>query len=185
MRRLFLLLVLLSPSPRRRRRPGRCTSRRPARTPSRLDLPRGWNTTTDKRGGLLLVPPDNHALIYLAILTDDKLRGQPDSAVVGQVAKVAGIAMDDKQDAERITAADGARIIRGTAFYGTLPAKRGLARRARIVLFKLAPDTWAQVWTVTQPGMNAIETAAARAKCSTASRLSQLSRRRRPPLARG
>jgi hypothetical protein len=126
----------------------------------RLDLPPGWRTTTDKRGGLLLVPPDDHAMIYLAIVADDKLRGHPDSAVVAKVSQIAGIAMDDKQEPERITAADGARIIRGTAFYGTLPAKHGLARRARIVLFKLAPDTWAQVWTVTQPGMNAIETAA-------------------------
>ena len=126
----------------------------------KLDLPRGWNTSTDKRGGLLLVPPDNHALIYLAILKDAKLRGQPERAVVGQVAKVAGIEMEDKQDAERITASDGTRVIRGTAFYGTLRGKRGLARRARIVLFKLDANTWAQVWTVTQTGMNANETAA-------------------------
>ncbi len=68
--------------------------------------------------------------------------------------------MTERHESERITAADGARIIRGTAYYGTLPSKHGLARRARIVLFKLAPDTWAQVWTVTQPGMNARETAA-------------------------
>jgi hypothetical protein len=159
MRRLFLLVVLVVA----------CTlpaQARQLRFPQdgahafRLDLPPGWRTSTDKRGGLLLVPPDDHALIYLAIVTDNTLAGHPDSAVVRAVSQVAGVVMDDKQEPERITAADGARIIRGTAFYGTLPAKHGLARRARIVLFKLAPDTWAQVWTVTQPGMNAIETAA-------------------------
>jgi hypothetical protein len=126
----------------------------------RLDLPRGWKSTTDKRGGLLLVPPDDHAMVYLAIVTDGALRGASDSAVAAKVTKIAGVVMNDKQDPESITAADGIRIVRGTAFYGTLPARHGLARRARIVLFKLSPDTWAQVWTVTQPGMNAIETRA-------------------------
>ncbi len=159
MRRLFLLPILLAFA-------AAPATARPLHFPNsgahafKLDLPPGWNATTDKRGGLLLVPPDNHALVYLAIVTDGKLRGHPDSAVVQEVSKVAGVVMGDKQEPERITAADGARIIRGTAFYGSLPAKHGLARRARIVLFKLAPDTWAQVWTVTQPGMNANETAA-------------------------
>jgi hypothetical protein len=159
MRRLFPLLAvaIFAASP---------AQARPLQFPQtgahafRLDLPRGWNTSTDKRGGLLLVPPENHALIYLAILNDTTLRGQPERAVVTQVAKVAGIAMQDRQEPERITVSDGTRIIRGTAFYGTLPGKRGLARRARIVLFKLDANTWAQVWTVTQPGMNSNETAA-------------------------
>jgi hypothetical protein len=126
----------------------------------RLDLPDGWAATADRRGGLLLVPPNTHALIYLAIISNNKLRGHPASAVVRQVSQVAGVVMDDKQEPERITTTDGTRIIRGTAYYGTLPAKHGLKRRARIVLFKLSPDTFAQVWTVTQPGMNANETRA-------------------------
>ena len=159
MRRLFLLplLIAFAAPP---------AQAKPLRFPQtgayafKLDLPRGWNSTTDKRGGLLVVPPDNHALIYLAIVKDEKLRGHPDGAVVREVTKIAGVEINDKQEPERITAADGARIIRGTAFYGTLPAKHGLARRARIVLFRLAPDTWAQVWSVTQPGMNSNETAA-------------------------
>jgi hypothetical protein len=124
-----------------------------------VHLPQGWKSTTDKRGGLLLVPPDNHALIYLAILKDDKLRGAPESTVAGQVAKIAGIVMDDKQDPERMAGPNGAVLYRGMAFHGIMPAKHGLARRAKIVLFRLAPNTWAQVWTVQQPGMNAIETA--------------------------
>ncbi len=125
-----------------------------------IDLPPGWTTTTDKRGGLLLVPPDNHAMIYLAILTDPKLRGAPEREVVGKVAKIAGIKMEDKQEPERLAGTDGVVRYRGIAFYGELPSPRSLSRRARIVLFKLAPATWAQVWTVTQPGMNARETAA-------------------------
>lgn len=125
-----------------------------------FDLPDGWRTAADKRGGLLLVPPHDHALIYLAIVAEEKWRGRSNSAVVQAVSQIAGVVMNEKEEPERITAADGARIIRGTAFYGTMPAKHGLARRVRIVLFKLAPDTWAQVWTVTQPGMNARETAA-------------------------
>ncbi|MEJ2431837.1 MAG: hypothetical protein P8Y53_01230 [Pseudolabrys sp.] len=126
----------------------------------KFDLPAGWRKTTDKRGGLLLVPPYGHALIYLVMVSGDKWRGRSDSAVVQAVSQVAGVVMNDKQEPERITAADGARIIHGTAYYGTMPAEHGLARRARIVLFKLSPDTWAQVWTVTQPGMNAKESAA-------------------------
>ena len=30
-------------------------------------------------------------------------------------------------------------------------------RKAKIVLVRLAPDTWAQQWIVTQPGMNYVE----------------------------
>ena len=36
--------------------------------------------------------------------------------------------------------------------------KRGLARTAKIMIFRLKSNTWAQVWVVTQPGMNAVET---------------------------
>ena len=157
MRRLFLLLFLLAFAV-----PAQAKTLRFPNTGQyafRLDLPDGWASTTDKRGGLLLVPPDDHAMLYLAIVVDDKLRGHPDSAVVHQVSQIAGLVINDKQEPERITTTDGTRIIRGTAYYGTLPAKHGLTRHARIVLFKLSPDTWAQVWTVTQPGMNAVETA--------------------------
>ena len=159
MRRLFVFLFLIAFA-------APLAQAKPLRFPQTgeyafsLDLPRGWNTATDKRGGLLLVPPDHHSMIYLAILTDDSLRGQPDSAVAAKVARIAGIKMDGKQEPERLAGPDGIVRYRGTAFYGTLPAPRSLARRARIVLFKLAPDTWAQIWSVTQPGMNNNETAA-------------------------
>jgi hypothetical protein len=127
-----------------------------------VDLPKGWQTKTDARGGLLLLPPSQtqHAMIYLAILVDDKLRGQPVSAVAAQVAKTAGVATFDKEEPARMTDAQGA-ILRGTAFYGKIsekiPEKRGLARKAKIVIFPLEPNTWAQAWTVTQPGMNPVE----------------------------
>ena len=158
MRRLFILLALLAIAAPAQAKPLRFPPSGPYAF--NIDLPDGWRSTADKRGGLLLVPPDSHAMIYLAIVTDDKLRGAADRAVVRRVSAVAGVVMGDKQEPERITAADGARIIRGTAFYGTMPGKHGLNRRARIVVFKLAPATWAQVWTVTQPGMNATEAAA-------------------------
>ena len=45
-------------------------------------------------------------------------------------------------------------------FNGAIPAKRGLARKAKIVLVRLQPTVWAQVWVVTQPGINAVELAA-------------------------
>ncbi len=158
MRRLFILLSLLAFAA-----PAQAKELRfphAGQYAFRLELPPGWTSNVDKRGGLLLVPPEGHAMIYLAIVTDDKLRGREDSAVVRAVSAVAGVVMADKQDPERITTTDGTRIIRGTAFYGTMPGKHGLTRRARIVVFNLAPATWAQMWTVTQAGMNAIETAA-------------------------
>ena len=158
MRRLVLLLMLAVIAWPAQAKPLRYPSAGAYRF--NVDLPEGWRTTTDRRGGLVLVPPDNHSLIYLSIISEAKWRGRSDSAVVQAVGGIAGIVMTERHESERITAADGARIIRGTAYYGTLPSKHGLARRARIVLFKLAPDTWAQVWTVTQPGMNARETAA-------------------------
>ena len=119
MRRLFVFLFLIAFA-------APLAQAKPLRFPQTgeyafsLDLPRGWNTATDKRGGLLLVPPDHHSMIYLAILTDDSLRGQPDSAVAAKVARIAGIKMDGKQEPERLAGPDGIVRYRGTAFYGTL-----------------------------------------------------------------
>jgi hypothetical protein len=121
-------------------------------------LPKGWQTKTDARGGLLLIPPlqSQHAMIYLGILVDDKLRGQPVSAVAAEVAKSVGVETFDKEEPARMTVPTGA-VLRGTAFYGKIPEKRGLARKAKIVIFPLEPNTWAQAWIVTQPGMNSVE----------------------------
>jgi hypothetical protein len=95
-------------------------------------------------------------MIYLGILVDDKLRGQPVSAVAAQVAKSVGVETFDKEEPARMTVPSGA-VLRGTAFYGKIPEKRGLARKAKIVIFQLEPSTWAQAWIVTQPGMNSVE----------------------------
>lgn len=124
----------------------------------KIDLPKGWTTKTDARGGLLLIPPaqTQHAMIYLGIITDDKLRGQPDSRVAAEAGKAAGVDTFDKQEPARITDAAGA-VHRGTAFYGKISGKRGLSRKAKIVIFPLEPNTWAQAWTVTQSGLNPIE----------------------------
>ncbi len=123
-----------------------------------VDLPKGWRSKADAAGGLLLIPPtaSQHAMIYLGIITDEKLRGQPIEAVAAQAAKAAGVAAFDKQEPARMTVPSGA-VVRGTAFYGKIPEKRGLSRRARIVIFPLEPGTWAQAWSVTQPGMNHVE----------------------------
>lgn len=123
-----------------------------------VDLPKGWQTKTDARGGLLLIPPSQsqHAMIYLSILVDDKLRGQPVNAVAAEVAKSVGVETFDKEEPARMTVPTGA-VISGSAFYGEIPEKHGLSRKAKIVIFPLEPNTWAQAWTVTQPGMNAVE----------------------------
>jgi hypothetical protein len=123
----------------------------------RVELPKGWNTKTDTRGGLLLVPPYQHAMIYLGIVVDDKLRNQLDRAVADEVAKTVGIEHIDYEGRARVTGSNGAGIYRGTAFSGILPAEHGFARRAKIMIFRLEPNTWAQVWIVTQPGLNAVE----------------------------
>src|ERR1019366_6539396 len=127
-----------------------------------VDLPKGWQTKTDARGGLLLIPPSQsqHAMIYLAILVDDNWPGQRVSAIAAPAAKSVGFEMFDKDEPARMTDPQGA-VLRGTAFYGKIsekiPEQRGLARRAKIVIFPLEPNTWAQAWTVTQPGMNPVE----------------------------
>jgi hypothetical protein len=123
----------------------------------RVELPKGWNTKVDTRGGLLVVPPFQHAMIYLGIVVDDKLRNQPDRAVADEVAKTVGIEHIDNESRARVTGPNGAAIYRGTAFSGMMPAEHGFARKAKIMIFRLEPNTWAQVWTVTQPGMNAVE----------------------------
>jgi hypothetical protein len=125
-----------------------------------VDLPKGWRSKADTSGGLLLVPPYPHAVIYIGILTDDKYRDQPDSAVAGEVAKIAGIKRIDSQGPARISDPTGAVFYRGTMFNGDIPAKRGLARKAKIVLVRLKPNVWAQIWIVTQPGIDAVEFAA-------------------------
>jgi hypothetical protein len=123
-----------------------------------VDLPKTWRAKPDARGGLLLIPPAprQHAMIYLGIIVDEKLRGQPVEAVAAASAKTAGVEAFDKQEPARMTILGGA-VVRGTAFYGTIPERRGLARKARIVIFPLEANTWAQAWTVTQPGMNHVE----------------------------
>ncbi len=123
-----------------------------------FDLPRGWVTKTDARGGLLVVPPaeNQHAMLYLGIIVDDTLRGKPLEAVAAIAAKPSGVESFDKQEPARITDAKGA-VHRGTAFYAQVPEKKGHVRKARIVIIPLAPNTWAQAWTVTQPGMNPVE----------------------------
>jgi hypothetical protein len=122
-----------------------------------IDLPASWKTKTDTRGGLLLIPPaqQQHTFIYLGIINDEKLRGQPDAAVAADGGKIAGVASFDKQEPARITDAKGA-VHRGTAFYGKIEGRR-LARRAKVIILPLAPAVWAQVWTVSQPGMNSVE----------------------------
>jgi hypothetical protein len=125
----------------------------------RISVPTGWQAKTDTRGGLLLVPPgQQHAMIYASILVDNKFSGTSDSAVAADVARIAGIRSFYKQDHARISDPTGAVYYRGKIFYGTMPAKRGLARKAKIAIFRLEPNTWAQVWVVTQAGMNPTET---------------------------
>jgi hypothetical protein len=156
MRRLFLLVCLIAAG-------ALAAQAEPFRFPKtgkhafRVNLPKGWNTRTDTRGGMLLVPPYRHAMIYLGIVVDDKLRNQPDSAVADEVAKTVGIEHIDHEGRARVTGSHGTPIYRGTAFSGMMPAEHGFARKAKIMIFPLEPNTWAQVWTVTQPGMNAVE----------------------------
>jgi hypothetical protein len=152
MRRLLLSLIVLAAA-----LPARGESIRFPKLGAhafQVELPRGWKSTADKRGGLLLVSPDNHAMIYLSILTGEQFRGRPESAVAGDVAKLAGISQIEAQAPAQI--AD----LKGTAYFGELREKKGYARKAKIVLVRLAPDVWAQQWIVTQAGMNAVERAA-------------------------
>ena len=124
-----------------------------------LDLPKGWHTKTDEKSGMLLIPPapTQHVMVYLGLIVDDALRGEPLNAVADKAGREAGVKSFDKQEEARITASNGGALHRGTAFYGNIAEKRGHSRRAKIVIIPLGPNTWAQVWTVTQPGMNSVE----------------------------
>jgi hypothetical protein len=123
-----------------------------------VDLPRGWVTKPDAKGGLLLIPPATrqHAMLYLGIITDDALRGKPLEAVAAAAAKASGVETFDKQEPARITDAKGA-VHRGVAFYGKVPEKKGRFRKAKIIVIPLADNIWAQAWIVTQPGMGYVE----------------------------
>ena len=157
MRRLFVVLCLIAAAAL----PAQAAEFRFPKTGKYVflvDLPKTWRAKPDARGGLLLIPPapSQHAVIYLGIIVDEKLRGQPVEAVAAASAKTAGVEAFDNQESARMTIHGGA-VIRGTAFYGKIPERRGLARKARIVIFPLEANTWAQAWTVTQPGMNHVE----------------------------
>jgi hypothetical protein len=154
MRRLFILLCFVAAAGGAQADPLRFPKSGPH--VFHVDLPKGWGRTTDKRGGLLLIAPGERALIYLCIEVNDKLRGQTDSAVAEALAKIAGIERVERQGVARISDPRGG-IHRGTAYSGLMPAKHHLSRKAKIVIFRLSPNTWAQVWTVTQPGINAVE----------------------------
>jgi hypothetical protein len=125
-----------------------------------VDLPQGWQSKTDKRGGVLLIAPGERALLYLGIVKEEALRGKPERAIAEGLAKIAGIEHIENQGAARISDTNGTSLHRGTAFSGLMPAKHGLARKAKIIIFNVAPATWAQVWTVTQPGINPVESEA-------------------------
>ncbi len=96
-------------------------------------------------------------MIYIAIVMDDKYRDQPDSVIASAVGKIAGIQTFDKQESARISDSNGTTFHKGTAFYGKMPASFGFARMAKLMIFRLEPNTWAEVWIVAQPGLNAAE----------------------------
>jgi hypothetical protein len=67
-----------------------------------------------------------------------------------------GVVTFDKQEPARVTDRRGV-LHRGTMFYADLPETRGYSRRAKIIIVRLTPDTWAQAWIITQAGMNHVE----------------------------
>lgn len=160
MRRLVLLLCLAAAWPAQAKELRVPAAGTPALA---LDLPRGWHTKTDKEGGVLLIPPatSQHAMLYVGVLRDDELKGAMDVAVAAKVGRAVGVTGFDKQEPARVTDQKGA-VHKGTSFTAKVPekgaaAKRGLYRRARIVIIPLTPGTWAQAWTVAQPGVGAHE----------------------------
>jgi hypothetical protein len=155
MRIAALLMLLLAAWPAQARELRVPASGVPALT---LDLPRGWQTKPDKAGGVLLIPPagSQHVMLYVGILHDDELKGAMDVAVAAKAGRAAGVTGFDKQEPARVTDAKGV-VHRGTAFHAKVPEKgaaqkRGLFRRAKIVIIPLGPGVWAQAWTVAQPG---------------------------------
>ena len=120
----------------------------------RVTVPKGWHSKYDALGGLLVVPPasSQHAMLYLAILTDEKYRGQPPSMVAAEVARLAGVDTIESQKPATISGRQG------TAYFGSIVKKAPrYERKVKIVLLRLGPATWAQQWIVTQPGMNYVE----------------------------
>jgi hypothetical protein len=119
-----------------------------------VTVPKGWHSKFDAFGGLLMIPPapSQHAMIYLAVLKSEKYRNQSDSVVAADVARLAGVEKIESQKPAKISGRQG------TAYFGIIVKKAPrYERRAKIVLLRLAPDTWAQQWVVTQPGMNYVE----------------------------
>jgi hypothetical protein len=123
-----------------------------------VDLPKGWHTKPDAKGGLLLIPPatSQHAMLYLGIFTDDSLRGAELGAVAMAAAKPSGLERFSTKEPARITDQKGV-VHRGTAFIGKVPEKNNMFRRAKIVIIPLTPGVWAQAWVVSQYGASAAE----------------------------
>jgi hypothetical protein len=118
-----------------------------------VDLPRGWHTKTDAKGGLLLIPPatSQHAMLYLGIFTDNALRNAELGAVALAAAKPSGLDHFSTKEPARITDQKGV-VHHGTAFIGKVPEKNNMFRRAKIIIIPLTPGVWAQAWVVSQYG---------------------------------
>ncbi len=129
----------------------------------RVTLLKGWHGKFDAGGGMLIIPPptSQHAIIYLGILTDAKYRGQDDATAAAAIArndaKLAGLDKLEKIESEQPAQISGRN---GTAYFGTIRTRPRYVRKAKIVLVRLAPDTFAQEWVVMQPGMGYVEAAA-------------------------
>src|SRR3954469_1658349 len=123
-----------------------------------VDLPRGWHTKPDARGGLLLIPPatSQHAMVYLGIITDESLRNAEIGAVALAAAKPSGLDHFSTKEPARITDQKGV-VHRGTAFIGKVPEKHNMFRRAKIIIIPLTPGVWAQAWVVSQYGASPVE----------------------------
>jgi len=123
-----------------------------------VDLPRGWHTKTDAKGGLLLIPPatSQHAMLYLGIISDDSLRNAELGAVALAAAKPTGLDHFSTKEPARITDRKG-KVHRGTAFIGKVPEKHNMFRRAKIIIIPLSPGVWAQAWVVSQYGASPAE----------------------------
>jgi hypothetical protein len=99
---------------------------------------KGWHGHADAAGGLLLTPPpaSQHVMIYLAVVTD--------AAAARMLASPAGVDKIEAIEGGQPALLGGRNAI---AFTGRLASKRPrFARRVRIVLVRLAPDTVAQQW---------------------------------------
>jgi len=119
-----------------------------------ITLPAGWEAKEDQYNGMLLLPPDRRASVYLSMVRDQAYAGKPLMELALAIGKPSNITQFPKQEPAAISSR------KGTAFYGQMKNANGDLLDRKMVIIPLEPDLWATETLLSSQGINAAQAAA-------------------------